>query len=126
MGRSFVKAVFDTNILIDLLNGRKEANSEVGRYSNLAISRISWIEVLTGARNTEDQNQVENLLGFFEMIEVDEPVAREAVSLRKKHRLRIPDAIIWAGARLRDSLLVTRDFKDFPIGDPGIRVPYNI
>ena len=126
MGQSRVKAVFDTNILIDLLNGREEANNEVGRYSRLAISRISWVEVLTGARNGEDQNRVEHLLGYFEMIELDEPVAREAISLRQQHRLRLPDAIIWAVARLENSLLVTRDFRDFPIGDPGIRVPYQI
>jgi predicted nucleic acid-binding protein len=126
MGRSLVKAVFDTNILIDLLKGREEANNEVGRYSRLAISRISWIEVLTGARDSEDQHRVENLLGYFEMIELDEAVAREAVSLRQEHRIRLPDAIVWAAARLRDSLLVTRDSRDFPIGDPGIRVPYHI
>jgi predicted nucleic acid-binding protein len=126
MGQSRVKAVFDTNILIDLLNGREEANNEVGRYSGLAISRISWVEVLTGARNGEDQNRVEHLLGYFEMIELDEPLAREAISLRQQHRLRLPDAIIWAAARLGNSLLVTRDSRDFPIGDPGIRVPYQI
>jgi len=126
MGRLLVRAVFDTNILIDLLNGREEANDEVGRYSRLAISRISWIEVLAGARNSEDQSRVENLLGHFEMIELDETVAREAISLRQRHRLRLPDAIIWAAARLRNSLLVTRDARDFPIGDPGIRVPYQI
>jgi predicted nucleic acid-binding protein len=126
MGQSRVKAVFDTNILIDLLNGREEANNEVGRYSGLAISRISWVEVLTGARNGEDQNRVEHLLGYFEMIELDEPLAREAISLRQQHRLRLPDAIIWATARLGNSLLVTRDSRDFPIGDPGIRVPYQI
>jgi predicted nucleic acid-binding protein len=126
MGRSLVKAVFDTTILIDLLKGREEANNEVGRYSRLAISRISWIEVLTGARNSEDQRRVENLLGYFEMVELDEPVAREAISLRQEHRIRLPDAIIWATARFKDSLLVTRDSRDFPIGDPGIRVPYHI
>jgi hypothetical protein len=126
MGRSTVKAVFDTNILIDLLKGCEAANNEVGRYSRLAISRISWIEVLTGARNTEDQHRVENLLGYFEMVELDEPVAREAISLRQQHRIRLPGAIIWATARLRDSLLVTRDSGDFPVGDPGIRVPYHI
>jgi predicted nucleic acid-binding protein len=123
MGRSLVKAVFDTNILIDLLKGRAEANNEVGRYSRLAISRISWIEVLTGARTSEDEHRVENLLSYFEMVELDEPVAREAISLRQQHRIRLPDAIIWATARLSDSLLVTRDSRDFPIGDPGIRVP---
>ena len=126
MGRATVKAVLDTNILIDLLKGREEANNEVGRYSRLAISRISWIEVLTGACTSEDEHRVEDLLGYFEMVELDEPVAREAISLRQQHRIRLPDAIIWATARLRDSLLVTRDSRDFPIGDPGIRVPYHI
>jgi predicted nucleic acid-binding protein len=126
MGRSLLRAVFDTNILIDLLNGHEEANNEIGRYSWLAISRISWIEVLTGARNSEDQKRVENLLRYFEMIELDESVAREAISLRQQHRLRLPDAIIWAAAKLKDSLLVTRDSRDFPVGDPGIRVPYQI
>ena len=126
MGRLLVKAVFDTNILIDLLHGREEANNEIGLYSSLEISRISWIEVLTGARDAEDQTGAESLLAYFEIIELDEPVAREAVSLRQLHRLRLPDAIIWAGARLRDSLLVTRDARDFPVGDPGIRVPYQI
>src|ERR1700719_1954881 len=73
------------------------------------------------SRNGEAQNRVEHLLGYFEMIELDEPVAREAISLRQQHRLRLPGAIIWAAARLGNSLLVTRDSRDFPIGDPGIR-----
>ena len=38
---------------------------------------------------------IENLLGFFEIIELDEPVAREAIALRQQHRLKLPDAIIW-------------------------------
>jgi predicted nucleic acid-binding protein len=120
-----VKAVLDTNILIDLLKGREEANREIGRYSSLAISRISWIEVLVGATNAEDQDRVESLLSLFEMIELDADVARAAISLRRQyHRIRLPDAIIWAAARHRNSLLVTRNARDFPADDPGIRVPY--
>jgi predicted nucleic acid-binding protein len=119
-----VKAVFDTNIVIDLLNGVIEANNELGRYSQAAISRISWIEVLTGVRDEEDQHRVEAMLSFFEMIELDEPVSRRAVELRKQYRLKVPDAIVFASAKLRDCVLVTRDVKDFPAEDPGIRVPY--
>jgi predicted nucleic acid-binding protein len=126
VGQGFVKAVFDTNILIDLLNGVVEANNEVGRYSQVAISRVSWIEVLTGVRDEEDQNRVENLLAFFEMIELDEAVSRRAIELRRQHRLKVPDAIVFASAKLGDSVLVTRDLDDFPAGDPGIRVPYEI
>lgn len=119
-----MKAVFDTNILIDLLNGITEANDELGRYSQVAISRISWIEVLTGVRDEQDQNRVESMLSFFEMIELDESVSRRAIELRKQYRLKVPDAILLASARLRDSILVTRDVDDFSVDDPGIRVPY--
>jgi len=121
-----VKAVLDTSILVDLLNGIVEANDEVGRYSTVAISRISWIEVLTGARDARDQRRIEDFLSFFEVIELDEAVSRRAIALRKQYRLKIPDAIIFASAKLRDSLLVTRDVADFPVKDPGIRMPYEI
>ena len=99
---------------------------EAALYSSVAISRISWIEVLTGVRDDKEQNHVENLLGFFEMVELDEPVAREAITLRQQHRLRLPDAIIWASAKLGNSLLVTRNTRDFPTGNPGIRIPYQV
>ena len=126
VGQAFVQAVFDTNILIDLLNGVVEANNEVGRYSQVAISRVSWIEVLTGVRDEEDRNRVENLLAFFEMIELDEAVSRQATELRRQYRLKVPDAIVFASAKLGDGVLVTRDLSDFPAGDPGIRVPYEL
>ena len=82
--------------------------------------------MLAGVRDAEDQNRVENLLGFFEMIELNEGAAREAIALRRQHRLKLPDAIIWASAKLRENLLVTRNSRDFPNNYPGIRVPYKI
>jgi predicted nucleic acid-binding protein len=121
-----VKAVLDTNILIDLLKGVTEANEELGRYSSVAISRLSWIEVLTGAIDAEDEKRIVSLLNYFEIIELDEAIAKRAIVLRKQYRLKVPDAIILASARLRDSLLVTRDIGDFPVDDPGIRIPYEL
>ena len=46
--------------------------------------------------------------------------------LRRERRLKLPDALIWATARRHGSLLVTRNTKDFPKDDPGVRVPYSI
>jgi hypothetical protein len=37
--------------MIDLLNGRLEANDEVRGYTGHAITRITWIEMLTGVRD---------------------------------------------------------------------------
>ena len=120
-----VSAVFDTNILIDYLNGIADAQDELDRYANRAISVITWIEVMVGTSPATEQ-ATRNFLRGFALIELDDGVAEEAVALRKAHRIKLPDAIVWASARRRSALLVTRNSKDFPAGDPGIRMPYSI
>jgi predicted nucleic acid-binding protein len=44
-----VKALLDTNILIDFLRGVHVARDELNRYSDKAISVITWMEVMAGA-----------------------------------------------------------------------------
>ena len=40
-----VSELFDTNILIDHLNGVSKATGEITRSKNPAISVITWVEV---------------------------------------------------------------------------------
>ncbi|MFM7584189.1 MAG: type II toxin-antitoxin system VapC family toxin [Caldilinea sp.] len=118
-------AVFDTNIVIDALNGVADADVEYSRYARVLISRITWIEVMVGVR--EDEAQVRNLLETrFEMIPLDFAVAEKAVDLRRSYRLRLPDAIIWATAQVHATVLVTRNTRDFDVTWNGIRVPYQL
>lgn len=119
-----MKALLDTNILIDYLNGVEEARKEVDRHRERSISLVTWMEVLAGAHNEEEEDVIEMFLLDFQVVEVTRHVAREAVAVRREHRLRLPDAIIWASARTESALLVTRNTKDFPRDDPGVRVPY--
>ena len=44
LGVEAVRALFDTNILVDYLNGHRRAADEIGRYDERLISRISWME----------------------------------------------------------------------------------
>jgi predicted nucleic acid-binding protein len=53
-------------------------------------------------------------------------IAREAVEIRRGHRIRLPDAIVWASARSEAAVLITRNTKDFPKGESGIRIPYSL
>jgi hypothetical protein len=118
-------AVFDTNIIIDALNGVAAADAEYSRYERVLISRITWMEVLVGA--PADDTQVRDLLEtLFEIIPLDLAVAESAVQLRRTHRIRLPDAIIWATAQVYDAVLVTRNTRDFHIDWSGIRVPYEL
>ena len=65
-------------------------------------------------------------LAGFARIEIDDAVALRAVDLRKAHEMKLPDAIIWASAQQHALLLVTRNTKDFPANEPGVRMPYKI
>lgn len=118
-----MKALFDTNILIDYLNGISEARTELALYKDKAISIITWMEVQVGTQ-PEEQFQVDNFLLEFAILSVDTQVSVQAVALRKKKNIKLPDAIIWATAQVSHRLLVTRNSKDFIAADPGVRIPY--
>jgi predicted nucleic acid-binding protein len=121
-----VTACIDSDVLIDYFDGIPDAAEELSRYENLVISRLTWMEVLVGAPTENLCTIREGFLREFSIVELDEHVAREAIGLRKERRVKLPDAIIWASARLSDALLVTRNIKDFPVQEPGVRMPYQI
>lgn len=118
-----VKAVFDTNILIDHLQGVPAAREELGRFDDRAISVVTWAEVLVGAPS-DLETETRAYLGTFEVVALGLDVAERAVAIRRAHRIKLPDAVIWATAQVRGALLVTRNRKDFPSDDPGVRMPY--
>ena len=118
-----VKALFDTNVLIDYLNGIDAADQELSRYPGKVISVITWMKVLAGAA-PEEQGAVRAWLLSFEVMALGGAVAERAVAIRKARRIRLPDAIIWATAQVHSMLLVSRNTKDFPETEPGVRVPY--
>ena len=118
-----MKALFDTNILIDYLNGISEAKTELALYKDKAISIITWMEVQVGTE-PEEQVQVDNFLLEFAIFSVDTQVSVQAVALRKQKNIKLPDAIIWATAQVSHRLLVTRNSKDFTAAHPGVRIPY--
>ena len=120
-----MKALLDTNILIDYLNGIDAAREEICRYETPLISTVTWMEVLVGV-NDDEQQAIRSFLSRFTQVSIDKEVAEIAVSIRRRHKMRLPDAIIWASAKHESALLVSRNTKDFPADSPGVRVPYQV
>lgn len=120
-----VKALFDTNILIDYLNGIEQAKTEIERYSDKAISLVTWMEVLVGA-TAESEAVIRGFLNNFKSLPIDQPVSELAVLIRQKQRIKFPDAIVWATAQVNSRILVTRNTKDFLQDEPGVRIPYQL
>jgi predicted nucleic acid-binding protein len=119
-----LNALIDSDVLLDFLDGFAPAEEELRRYRKRFVSIISWMEVMAGARTPEDETTRRGFLSHFEILPLTELVAEQAVALRRALRLKLPDAVILATASTANCLLVSRNTKDFPAGQPGIRFPY--
>ena len=121
-----MRAIIDSDVLIDYLQGSDRAKSELERYSRREISIISWMEIIEGADSPEDEKACLEFLSGFAVHHLSAEIAKEAVRIGKAFRIRLPDAIVWATARSEGCLLVTRNSKDFPQSEPGVRIPYKL
>ncbi|KND58008.1 hypothetical protein BSCH_02323c [Candidatus Paraburkholderia schumanniana] len=120
-----VRALFDTNILIDYLVGIDAAKAEIERYEQRSISIITLMEVLVGAKS-DSESSIRAWLSTFDLVPLDTAVANLAISIREKARIKLSDAIVWASAQSVNALLVSRNSKDFPPDDPSVRMPYQL
>lgn len=69
-------ALFDTNILIDLFSGRIEAKHALEAYPpQNAISLITWMEVMAGAKKYHQENRTRIALSAFNIIGVTQEIA---------------------------------------------------
>ena len=120
-----MRAVVDTNMLVDYLQGLPPARLELDRYQRPAISVITWMEVMVGT-TPQTASATRAFLDRFELLGIDAATAEQAVKLRRCQRIKLPDAIIRATAQVHDCLLVTRNTRDFDPAEPGVRVPYMV
>ena len=118
-------ALFDSAILVDALVGLSAARTALVTVSERWITRLGWAEVMAGARG--DAERVEEFLGQFKVIEIDEEIARRGATLRtQRPGMALDSALTLAAAQVTGRILVTRNTREFPAEMPGIRVPYTL
>jgi predicted nucleic acid-binding protein len=99
--------LLDTNAIIYLVSGRLASPLPEGRFS---VSIITEIELLSYAGiSDEEEQKIRDLLLLLERIQLVDTVRDETIRLRRKNRLKLPDAIIAASALMHDLILLTND-----------------
>jgi predicted nucleic acid-binding protein len=125
MGKKFL---LDTNTVIDYMGNKlpQTAKKEIAKIidDEINISVINKIELLGFEK--VDQDLIE-FVSFSNVYQLDEDITELTISVRKKYRIKLPDAIIAATALHHDFTLVTNNTADFD-KIKGIKLlnPYNI
>ena len=103
--------LLDSNILIYYLDGHKEVGSFVDQIQGKAfISGVSVTELLAKPGLKKDQVElIEAFLEQFSVLDIDEKLAKEAASIKRKYGLSFPDALLAASAKIFDLYLVSKD-----------------
>lgn len=112
-----MSVLVDTNILIDLLNGRSEAREYLRSLGHIQISAITHYEVLAGCTGSRS-NQLktaEMLLGVCNVIPVSAAVSALAAQYQRKQKAKrkMADFLIEATAEEKGLQLATRNPQDF-------------
>jgi predicted nucleic acid-binding protein len=111
--------IFDTDVLIACLRGDRDAAESVASHLERAVSIISVMEMLQGAKSKDELRRIR---GFFpnhelEVIPINESISYLAANLIEEHTLstglQLGDALIAATARERSSGLVTGNVRHF-------------
>lgn len=99
--------LIDTNIFILLFNNRLTDSLPDGE---IACSVITEMELLSSpAMTSPEEVLIREMLAGMTIYNIDQDVKEGAIRLRRKSRLKLPDAIIAATAMCHDAVLVTND-----------------
>lgn len=109
----------DTDVIIEYFKKNLQVLqmfSEIG-YENLFINVITKTELIQGAENKTQMNQITKRIDRFMMLDIDTIISQKYAEIFEayylSHKCKIPDAIIAATALVYDVKLFTLNIKDF-------------
>jgi len=115
MGTRFL---IDTNILIYYIGNVipqasvKKMNQIIAETFNISI--ISKIEFLGWHRYTEnDYGKAVKFIRSAVVIPLKDKIIAQTISVKRKHNIKLPDAVIAATCLIDEYTLVTRNVRDF-------------
>ena len=114
-----INYLWDTNMVIYFLQQQFPPATEkfidnVLKSSAIGISVITEIELLCWKTATEkDLDVIQRFIAEVSVFELDQEIKLTTASIRRKNKIKLPDAIIAATALRHELTLLTRNSRDF-------------
>lgn len=109
----------DTDVLIWNLRGNEKAAARLDAEHDLALSAVTYMELVQGLRNQAELRQLRQAMRFWEatLIHVDVAISARASVLMEQHALadslQLADALIAATAVEAGRILLTGNVKHY-------------
>ncbi len=103
--------VLDSNIII-YLSKNKLLIDDIFQDENeqYAISIITYMEILGyDFKNVKEENIIKAIIAQLNTIFIDSKIADKVIELKKRYKIKMPDAIICATTIANDAILITND-----------------
>jgi len=119
------KYLIDTNAMIDYLGSKLPAsgmqfmNKVIDSVPNVSV--VTKIEVLGFNAPEQHYKTLSDFINDAIVLELTNNVVEASIEIRKKHKTKLPDAIIAATALVYDLDLISRNISDFKNID-GLKV----
>lgn len=108
------KYLLDTCFILGLINKNEKALQSFGNISvnTCFISVINQIELLGFAHaNEQEEQSIAFALSKIHCLRLSEDVENKTIELRKRHKIKLLDAIVLATSLVHDLELLTLDSK---------------
>ncbi len=92
-------------------------------HQNFRTSVISYMEVMGfNFENELEKDIVEILFQEMNIVNIDETIVNKVIEIRKKRKIKLPDAIVYATASVYKLDLITRNVDDFKNIDKSVKI----
>lgn len=109
--------LMDTNAVIDYLGNKLPAssmdfmNTVIDAIPNVSV--VTKIEVLGFNASDEHYQLLTHFINDANVLELSNNVVEASIEIRKKHKTKLPDAIIAATALVYNLAVISRNASDF-------------
>ena len=119
------KAVLDSNAIIYASKGLVDADKLLSANEFYFASIITLIEVCSHEfQSTIEKAIIDEILDSIDIVDLSQSIADQAIIYRKNKnkKIKLPDAVILATAKVLGAELITNNLSDFSSIDTSVSV----
>lgn len=107
---SGTKLILDTNSLLFFLQGKLNLKNDLKDIGIFVITKIEYlVNPELGLHDIHLFNKLQEAINIFYLSDKEEAIFKETIKIRKKYKLKLPDALIAVTAIINNATLISAD-----------------